>query len=309
MPNWKDLKNELKALGSPHDLVRRKYLAQLSELTERNTIIYYSGWLQKEELLSQSQFDLGIVDGDKTGFMTCINNLDRSKGLDLILHTPGGSMAATESLVYYLREMFGKDGIRAIVPQIAMSGGTMIACACSEIVMGLHSNLGPIDPQVLGSPAHGIVEEFNEAKLEVRKDPSSIPIWQAMLAKYRPALIGECRKAIDWAAEVTTEWLRDGMFVGKNDAEDRAKKVVDELGSHALTKSHDRHISLQRAEELGLEVVRLEDDSQLQDAVLSVHHSVILTLAETQAYKVIENQVGVAFIRSAMPTQYMSVRH
>jgi ClpP class serine protease len=76
--------------------------------------------------------------------------MDRSKGLDLILHTPGGDMAATESLVDYLRQMFGKD-IRAIVPQIAMSGGTMIALAWKEILMGKHSNLGPIDPQFSGA--------------------------------------------------------------------------------------------------------------------------------------------------------------
>ncbi|MHB1126932.1 MAG: hypothetical protein ACYC2T_08230 [Bacillota bacterium] len=52
--------------------------------------------------------------------------MDRSKGLDLILHTPGGEIAATESLVDYLRSMFGSD-IRAIVPQIAMSCGLWVS--------------------------------------------------------------------------------------------------------------------------------------------------------------------------------------
>jgi len=73
--------------------------------------------------------------------MLAINKLDRSKGLDLILHTPGGDIAATESLVDYLYSMFDKD-IRVIVPQISMSDGTMIALASKEIVMGKHSNLG-----------------------------------------------------------------------------------------------------------------------------------------------------------------------
>ena len=91
--------------------------------------------------------------------MTVIHNLDRTKGSDLILHTPGGETAATESLVDYLRSMFlGRH--QAIVPQLAMSAGTMIACACKEVVMGKHSSLGPIDPQYLGLPAHGVVEEF-----------------------------------------------------------------------------------------------------------------------------------------------------
>ena len=64
--------------------------------------------------------------------MTVIHELDRSLGLDLLLDTPGGETAATESLVDYLRSMFGSN-MRAIVPQLAMSGGTMIACACNEI--------------------------------------------------------------------------------------------------------------------------------------------------------------------------------
>ncbi|MBX4308663.1 ATP-dependent Clp protease proteolytic subunit, partial [Mycobacterium tuberculosis] len=87
-----------------------------------------------------------ITDEDKNGFMLCIHELDRTKGLDLIIHTPGGDSQATIALVDYLRSMFGKN-IRAIIPQLAMSAGTMIACSCFEIIMGKQSSLGPIDPQ------------------------------------------------------------------------------------------------------------------------------------------------------------------
>ena len=37
--------------------------------------------------------------------MSVIHKMERKKGLDLILHTPGGDVAATESLVDYLKEM------------------------------------------------------------------------------------------------------------------------------------------------------------------------------------------------------------
>ena len=43
MPSWSDILAELQKTGSPHDVVRRKYLAELSALTGRNTILYYSG--------------------------------------------------------------------------------------------------------------------------------------------------------------------------------------------------------------------------------------------------------------------------
>ena len=158
MPNWSQLLDEINTFVGPHDAIRRRYLSQIHEVTGRNVIIYYSGWLQKGSVSG-----VEINDEDKNGFMTVIHELDMTLGLDLILHTPGGETAATESLVDYLRAMFGTD-IRAIVPQLAMSGGTMIACACKEILMGKQSSLGPIDPQLGGIPAHGVVEEFNRAR-------------------------------------------------------------------------------------------------------------------------------------------------
>jgi ClpP class serine protease len=162
MPNWGEVLNEInqnrgnflaQAAGASNqlvaqanaaqDTVRRKYLTLLQEKTRRNIIAYYSGFLSKPESLA-----LDINDEDKNGFMTAVHQLDRDKGLDLILHTPGGRIAATQSIVNYLHKMF-KGDIRAIIPQIAMSAGTMIACSCHTIVMGTHSNLGPIDPQLV----------------------------------------------------------------------------------------------------------------------------------------------------------------
>jgi ClpP class serine protease len=180
MPTWNDILKEISAQPNAFDLIRRKYLKELSDKTERNVIVYYSGWLQKGNLAKHG-FRFDIVDSDKMGFMSTVNGLDREKGIDIVLHTPGGSIGATESIVHYLKSIFGND-IRAIIPQIAMSAGTMIACSCSEIVMGKHSNLGPIDPQINGKPTHGIIKEFNKAKREIAANPRSIPIWQTILS-------------------------------------------------------------------------------------------------------------------------------
>ncbi len=299
MPNWQQILVELQQAGSTHDLIRRKYLRSLAKRTGRNTITYYSGWLQKPVIYPQSPLPFTVNDTDKNGFMSMIHGMDRTKGLDLLLHTPGGDVAATESLVGYLRSMFGND-IRAIVPQLSLSAGTMIACACREILMGKHSSLGPIDPQMRGLPAHGIVEEFQKARAEITTNPSTIPLWQPIIAKYHPTLIGECQKAIKWSRDIVTEWLKTGMFADETTPSIRsskAKKVVDELADHALTLSHARHIDYARAEEIGLKVTELEKDDKLQDAFLTVHHLCIQSLSDSQTVKLIENDKGVAFIQ------------
>lgn len=295
MPNWNQILDKIHPAGSTHDVVRRQYLAEVHKLTGRNVIVYYSGWLQKGNLPGAE-----INDDDKNGFMTVIHKMDRNLGLDLVLHTPGGGFAAIESIVDYLRSMFRTD-IRAIVPQIAMSGGTMIACACKEIIMGKQSSLGPVDPQLGGVPAHGVKEEFYRAMKEVKKDPATIPIWQPIVAKYNPTLIGECEKAIAWSNEMTTEWLRTGMYKGDWGADDTVAKILAELTDHALTKSHERHLSVGRCREIGLKVVALEDNQKLQDAVLSLHHACLLTFTDTPAFKIIENQRGIAFIKATQP--------
>lgn len=297
MPNWSDILKEVKATGSAHDVVRRKYLLKLFEHTGRNVILYYSGWLQKGDLQRHGIGGFAINDADKNGFMTTIHGMDRAKGLDLLLHTPGGETAATESLVDYLRSMFGTD-VRAIVPQIAMSAGTMIACSCKEIIMGKNSSLGPIDPQIGGIAAHGVIEEFQTAKTEIALNPLVAHIWQPIIAKYTPTLIGECQKSIKWSEDMVTNWLVTGMFQREADPTQAAKRVLDELGSHALTLSHARHISLEKAQALQLKVTALEADPILQDLVLTVHHACIQTLTETPALKIIENQAGVGFITS-----------
>lgn len=308
MPSWDKVQAEIKVAGTVYDVVRRQHLKALSEYTKRNTIVYYSGWLEKSLLIRQGLTGYDVNDIDKNGFMAVIHELDRTKGLDLILHTPGGDIAATESIVDYLRTMFDGD-IRVIVPQIAMSAGTMIALSAKTVVMGKHSNLGPIDPQFGGMPAHGVIEEFETARREIIGDPANpnpiasqaaIALWQPIIAKYPPTFVGECAKAVEWANQMVRKWLVTGMFEGETGAEAAATKILDELSSHALTLSHSRHISMAKAIELGIKVEPLEDDPTLQDLVLTAHHACTQTLADTPAFKIIENQNGISFITNVV---------
>lgn len=294
MPNWKEVQEEIARIpagaASPADAVRRRYLSALAGHTGRNVIAYYSGWLSKPPLQG-----ITIGDDDKNAFMSTVYRMDRSKGLDLILHTPGGEIAAAESLVDYLRKMFGTN-IRAIIPQIAMSAGTMIACSCREIVMGKQSNLGPIDPQLNGVPAQAVIDEFSEAIEQVGKNSAAIPIWQTIISKYHPTFIGECERAIKWSREIVRDWLITGMFYGCPSPEEKADKIVAQLANHDETRTHSRHIHIEDCQAMGLRVTPLEEDPTLQDLVLSVHHAFMHTFATTAAIKIVENHTENAYV-------------
>lgn len=304
MPAWGSVLAEIgaKQQGGQQavDVVRRKYLKRLHLHTGRNVIAYYSGWLFRPP----STPNLSVGDDDMNAFMAAVHQLKRDKGLDLILHTPGGDIAATEALVKYLWVMFDKD-IRVIVPQLAMSAGTMIACAARSIVLGKQSSLGPIDPQIGGVPAQGVLDEFQMAVESIKRDPASAPLWQQIVSRYHPSFLNECVQAINWSRTMVHGWLCENMFGGEAAHAATAKAIVNFLGDHSVTAAHARHIPLSKCEEIGLRIEKLEDDKKLQDLVLTVHHSYMHTFSMSPAIKIIENQIGVATIHmSAMQQMF-----
>ncbi len=291
MPGWDDILEELGRVSGAHDFVRKKYIKKFSQVTGRNVIAYYSAWLTRRE----PNLDLDINDADMTGFMNAIKGMDCTKGLDLVLHTPGGSPTAAEAIVKYLRSKF--DDIRVIVPQIAMSAGTMIACSGKEIVMGKQSSLGPIDPQFNGIPAYNIKMEFDEAKADLAQNPANANFWAIRLNKYPAAFLKQAIDAIDLSDNLIGEWLGTCMYDKTNaDDMDKIKNICQNLNEHDKSKNHGRHFDYQFCKNIGLKILEMESDPKLQDAVLSMHHAFMLTLSGTDTTKIIENQNGKSYI-------------
>ena len=196
--------------------------------------------------------------------------------------------------------MFDKN-IRVIVPQLAMSAGTMLACASKRIVLGKQSSLGPIDPQIFGMPAQAILDEFQLAIESIKSDPASTPLWQQIVSRYHPSFLTECVQAINWSKTMVKEWLEENMFVADEDKSAKAHKIVGYLSDHASTATHARHLAIEKCKDIGLLVERLEDDSKLQDLVLTVHHAYMHTFSMSPAIKITENHKGVATILMGFP--------
>ena len=274
------------SIDNAMEIERLGHLKAMNNHTGRNVICYYSGFLT-----AQKSAGISIDDNDLHGIMSTVHNLDKKIGLDLLLHTPGGDATATESIVSYLRSIFGDD-IRAIVPHMAMSAGTMLACSCKEIIMAKHSSLGPIDPQYGGIPALDIVEEFESAKNDLASDPDQARYWKILLEKYPVAFYGKCKKAIQLSEDLVKTWLSQNMLKGQH--KNKINGVLRVLNENQKSKTHSRHFDKDKCKAAGLKIVDLEADPDFQDIVLSVHHCYMHYFTRSKCVKIIENHIGIA---------------
>lgn len=324
MPTWGDILKELQAPalemqrrivrgelppGTPitvdFDGVRRKYLRRLFDYTGRPVILYATNWTTPRPGVDPDL--VSIIPEDIQGFMEVMHGVPEGP-LDLVLHSPGGSAEAAESIVSYIRSKF--SDVRVFVPHAAMSAATMLACSADRVVMGKHSFLGPTDPQFtlntdLGRqsyPAHAIVEQFETAKKECAENAAALPAWLPMLRQYGPALIVRCKLAKELSEDLVFAWLGQYMMRGERE---KAKKTAADLANHANFKSHSRFINRDKARDLGLKIEDLETDQTLQDAVLSVFHAASHTFSASPVVKIVENHLGNAFIKAQSVQQVM----
>lgn len=285
------------------DGVRTQYMRRLRDLTGRGVIVYASGWLQG----ASDSPSFAVRPDDVHALMeTCRGMPDED--LDLILHTPGGSLEAAEQMLNYLRSQF--RSVRAIVPLQAKSAGTILALGCDEIVMGLHSELGPIDPQLLipvpegrrFAPAHAIVRDFERAKEDVKADPARLAAWTPILRSYAGGLLDVCEQQVRLSRDVVAGWLERYMLA-HDDAgvpEDKRKAVAEEIAdyfgsaqSYDRFRTHGRPIRVEELERVrGLRMRRLEADDELQDAVLTIYHGLDVSFSASPAVKYVENHLG-----------------
>jgi hypothetical protein len=315
MGTWGTILEELrestaKNNGRPDfDSVRLKYISAIRALREppRAVIVYASGWLRTPD----ASIQVSVEGTDVHALMETCHDVDERE-LDLIIHSPGGSGQTAEQMVDYLRTQF--DYIRAFVPLQAKSAATMIALGCDEIVMGKHSELGPIDPQILipvpegqrFAPAHAIMRDFERAKEEIGQNVNALPAWTPILRSYAGGLLEFCSQQILLSQEVVARWLEEYML-SHDDAgipperrKQRAKEIAEYFGSDASYDRFRTHGRAIRIEELqgieGLRITALEEDDPLQDAVLSLYHTLDHTFGGA-AIKIVENHNGARYVR------------
>lgn len=206
--------------------------------------------------------------------------------MDLILHTPGGDISATEQIIKYLRSMFDGD-VRAIVPQMAMSAGSMIAVSCKSIMMGKQSCLGPFDPQINNLPCQSVLKEFERAVTDVSNNPASLGLWQTIISKLNPTFLTLCQQADELSKNLADEILSYSDY-----SEVVRQEIKRVFVNNDDSKVHSRHIDIKRCKNVGLHIEELESDPVIQDLVLSIHHCCMILGETSNVVKVVENNIG-----------------
>lgn len=301
MPTWGQLLGEIRSQiqagdQQAFDTIRNKYLKELSSFTGRDTIIYATRWTSGDAPPNL----VSITDEDIQAFMEAVSGL-KCENLDLIIHSGGGSAEATDAIVSYLRQKF--KHIRIVIPQAAMSAGTMLSCSADVIVMGKQSSIGPIDPQfilqtavgVQAIPAHAILEQFKKAQEDCSANPKNLNSWLPMLSQYGPALLVRCQDQIDFGKELVGNWLKAYMF--KDEGAEIPDKIAEYLSNHGNFKTHGKHIGIEKAMEIGLKIEQLESNQDFQDKVLSAFHATMHAFGSTNTAKIIANQNGNCFLK------------
>jgi ClpP class serine protease len=151
--------------------------------------------------------------------------------IDLLMHTPGGLVIAAEQIARALHAH--KPGVTVVVPQYAMSGGTLLALAADEIILDENAMLGPIDPQLNNMPAAAYLRVLRE------KEPNFIADETIMMA--------------DMAAKATAQVRATALaLLAPKLGAERAGEVATTLTEGRWT--HDYPLHVEQVRELGLSV-------------------------------------------------------
>ncbi len=298
MGNWNSISAEIQNLNraDAFDIVRRQKIDAVQQITERPLLIYTADFITPNPVKAQFASSLiSISLADKDSFDEVTRNLSQGQGIDILLHSPGGSAEATESIVELLRNRFSH--IRFIIPNVAKSAATMMAMSGEQLLLDDRSELGPTDPQmifvqdgrVIVSPAQAIKDQFQTAQDEVNQDPKKLPAWVPILSWYGPSLLAQCDNHLALAKELVSKWLQCYMFAGDSDATKKAEAIADYLADHNKFHSHERRVGMADLQNLEANILDMSTVPDLHEAIRDLYTAIMLTFMNTGAYKIVEN--------------------
>jgi len=271
--------------------LRRNVYLDIEALRERPLFVYAVKFTDTNPM-GPITIDLGDVDG----FTDLVDAVAKdSKVVDVLIHSPGGSPEATERIVSMLRGRF--EDVQFLVPHSAYSAATMLALSGNAVILHPSATLGPIDPQINGTPARLIRRGFERVRELLRESgPEALPAYLPLIEKYSLEILEICDDSLTLSKELVTEWLGAYMFAGEASAtETTIPRVVEFFSDYDTHKTHSRPLMFDKLKGLGLNISIAE--SPLRELMREAHIVLSGFFALTHFVKVFENSDSLSWGR------------
>lgn len=176
---------------------------------------------------------IGVFEADQTyGFLSKANK-DQCKDVLLVLHSSGGSVESAYQIAKLCKAFSGKQFVVA-VPRLAKSAATLISIGADSLHMGIMSQLGPIDPQLGGLPALGVVQALRRLASLAHEFPRSAEMFAAYLQRVLTVeQIGYCERIPESAAQYAERLLASKSSLPASPTE-IARDLVYEYKDHGF---------------------------------------------------------------------------
>lgn len=279
---------------------RKKLFIELEKELGRPVVSYFTSF----------RFPVMIEDADADMLEGVFQNIDLSRGLVLLLSSPGGDGLAAERIINVCR-IYSKTGeYWVIAPSKAKSAATMICFGASKIIMGATSELGPIDPQLTTSEngvvkrfsVYNIVKSYEDLFLRAVKEKGNLQPYLQQLSNYDAREIEEFKAALSLSEDIALRTLASGMMKGMSTK--NIKKKIEIFLTPERTKTHGRPIYREEAIGCGLKI----ESKEVKDSFWKLVYELYIrtdNFVSTKAGKCVEsrNQSFVAMVSEEQDEQ------
>lgn len=221
-----------------------------------------------------------------TSFRSHMENLaerrDKTENLVFLIHTPGGVAEVVEKMVEIIRYHYKE--VWYVVPDMAMSAGTILCMSGDKIYMDYSAALGPIDPQIPNSdgqlvPALGYLD-YVERMIEKSASGDLTDAEFAILQNQDLATLRRYEQARELSISLLKDWLvkfkfkdwdvhsSTGAAVTTEEKAARARQIAEDLSDHNRWHSHGRMIGIKTlTDDLRLKIEDYTNDIALKSAI------------------------------------------
>ena len=199
----------------------------------------------------------------------------------MFLRTAGGSAETAERMVGVLRQHYRL--VYFIVPDMAMSAGTILCMSGDKIYMDYSSSLGPIDPQVPAPDTEGYVPALGylDKVKEITEKGDLAPADVVLLKSLDLAKLALFEQARDLSRDLLVKWLVEYKFkdwtehrttspgtpVTDEEKKKRAEQIAVQLGNHKRWRSHGRSLDIHKLKNLRIEIDDYSGQNPLQQRI------------------------------------------